>query len=212
MRILISGILGRMGRLIAEIACKNGDIVEGIDKVTASLGEIPVFTDFDMISNSFDVVIDFSSPQNADCLLDFIIKTKIPAVVGTTGLTRKQLERINEVSQTVPIYYSQNMSAGVNLIIEMLKKINTSAWDKAITELHHKAKKDSPSGTALLLMQTLGDCETFSLRMGGNYGEHTIILANSDEEIYITHRALSRKAFALGAYQKAKELAEIYRT
>lgn len=225
-RIILSGALGKMGKAIT--ACVNGrsdcEIVAGVDLVTGE-STFPIFKSFNEVTVDADVIIDFSHPTVLDSLLSFSKEKKMPAVIATTGLTEQQIGSIKEASNTVPLFFSANMSLGVSLISELAKKaakILQGDFDIEIVEAHHNQKIDAPSGTALMLADSISEAldekpiyefDRHSKRMkrtkneigihavrGGTIvGEHEIIFAGPDEVIKISHSAYSKQLFATGS-------------
>jgi 4-hydroxy-tetrahydrodipicolinate reductase len=166
--------------------------------------------------------------------LGLVAKAGKRHVIGTTGLSAKQLQTVAEIAQSVPVLLSPNMSLGVNLLFKILPTISMAlgdGYDIEVTETHHRFKQDAPSGTAIKLAEVIanalqrdfkkearygreGICPRtpteigmHALRAGGSAGEHHILFANEGEEITISHRALSRQTFALGAVRATKWLA-----
>ncbi len=186
----------------------------------------------DAVKNS-DVVIDFSSNSNLTSVVGFCLKFNKPVVVGVTGLTETQkLELINS-SGSIPILFSPNMSIGVNLLfklVELTAKALGDDFDIEILDIHHRHKKDSPSGTAQkikdILLSSLGRTEKnviygregnyeerdqkeigiHSMRAGEVVGDHTVKFFSSEEIIDIKHSAKDRKTFAVGAVRAAEFL------
>lgn len=235
-RVIISGILGRMGKeLITLMANEPGlEVVAGLDIKTTDDGGIPVFAAADFASvPDADVLIDFSNHSFVPEVLRFCMERKLPAVIATTALDEDALALIDEAAQTIPVFRSANMSLGVNVAAKMAQ-IAAPAFEKGfdieIIEAHHNQKKDAPSGTAILLADAVNEslCEkkeyTFgrsgrdaartsseigihAVRGGTIPGKHTIMFAGSDEVIEITHTAYSRRIFAAGAVKAAEWLA-----
>ena len=225
-RIILSGALGKMGKAITTCVENRNDceIVAGVDLVSGECA-FPVFKSFDDINVDADVIIDFSHPSALDNLLDFAKKNKIPAVIATTGLNEQQIEDIKLASNDVPIFFSANMSIGVSLVSELAKKaakVLQGGFDIEIVEAHHNQKIDAPSGTALMLADSISEAldekpiyefDRHSKRMkrtkneigihavrGGTIvGEHEIIFAGPDEVIKISHSAYSKQLFANGS-------------
>ncbi len=188
------GFKGKMGREIIEVF-KDHNLVLKVDADVIEEIDRP------------DVIVDFSSPSALQKTLELSKKYSCGLVVGTTGLTAEQLESLKERAKEVPVVYSTNYSKGIDLVKRLLEVISKelSSWEVSIVEKHHNQKKDAPSGTAISLSQVLGGTiEIHSLRLGGIFGDHTVILANEGEVIEITHRAISRKVFALGALTAAQ--------
>ena len=231
MRIIICGCGGKMGKTVINTTKNYSDceIVAGIDKQHQDNFEFPVFSNPSEITADADVIIDFSHPSMLSNLLDYSIKTHTPAVICTTGLSESQLEEIKEVSKTVPIFYSRNMSLGVNLLAELSRKAAEflkSDFDVEIIEKHHNQKIDAPSGTALMLAEEISNAanekpvyvfdrtQTRKSRSkdeigihcvrGGNIcGDHEVIFAGNNEIITLSHHAGSREIFANGAIKAA---------
>lgn len=234
-KILLNGCSGKMGRVIANAISEfpNLSIVAGIDKYKAELG-FPVFSSPCDVTVEYDVLLDFS---RADALKDLIAltsKTKKPIVLCSTGYTDDDLNTINEQSKYLPIFKSANMSLGINLINSLLKKITPllyGNYDIEIIEKHHNQKVDSPSGTALLLADTIKDSITetthyvngrdgqkkrdkneigiHAVRGGSIVGDHDVIFAGSGEVIELTHKAISREVFAIGALKACEYMGSI---
>ena len=159
-RIILSGCNGKMGRMIAECARERDDctIVAGIDITGKALDAFPVFTIPSDCSVDADVIIDFSHPSALSPLLEYAVQKKIPAVIATTGLSAEQTALIREKSNEVALFFTANMSLGVNLLAELAKKaaaVLGGQFDIEIIEKHHNQKIDAPSGTALLLADAI---------------------------------------------------------
>ncbi|MGI8483377.1 MAG: 4-hydroxy-tetrahydrodipicolinate reductase [Thermomicrobiales bacterium] len=194
---------------------------------------VPVYTGLTDLLPLVDVLIDFSTPESSVATARHAAKTGIPIVIGTTGLTPEQLDVLREASSRIPVYYARNTAHGVNALQQILPIVARAlaGYDIEIVEMHHRHKKDAPSGTALALAEAItagletsgprhiyiygregyaprqtGEIGFHSIRGGGNTGEHTIIFASDQEEIRISHRALSRGAFAAGAIRAAIDL------
>lgn len=233
MRILLCGANGKMGKVVYESACntENVKVVAGVDPYGDNT-DFPVYRSFDDVSTEADVIIDFSHPAMLSSMLKYATDKKIPAVVATTGIDETGLNKIKEASKEIPVFFTANMSLGVNLISELAKKaasVLSPDFDIEIVEMHHNQKIDAPSGTALLLADEISSVlETepvyefdrhskrmkrakneigiSSVRGGTIVGEHEIIFAGSDEVIKISHSAYSKKLFANGAINAAKFL------
>lgn len=217
MKIVVHGI-GTMGKIIKEV---------GGDKVVALVNDIRELDE----NENVDVVIDFSHFSKLDILLEECAKRKYPIVIATTGYSGETLEKIVKFSKEIPILLSSNTSLGINAINEVLEKLVPKLegnFDIEIIEKHHNKKIDSPSGTAVTLLETIkkslskkykevygregiskreiDEIGVHSIRGGSIVGEHTIIFAGEDEIIEITHKALSKKIFAVGAIKCAEFL------
>lgn len=209
----------------------SSDVEKSLLKGTSSINGIPVFTNLTDLLPDVDVLIDFSTPESSVATARHAAGAGIPIVVGTTGLTSEQLDVLREASSRIPVYYARNTAHGVNALQQLLPLIARAltGYDIEIVEMHHQHKKDAPSGTALALAEAItagletsepqhmygregyaprqtGEIGFHSIRGGGNTGEHTVIFASDQEEIRISHRALSRGAFAAGAIRAASDL------
>ncbi len=225
MKIAINGINGRMGNVVLNLAHRMGiEVIGGADPGGENPG-VPHFShNIGDLGAKPDVVIDFSTPEGTVEAVDFCTSNSIPLVSGTTGLTEAQQNKLQTASEYIPLLWSANMSLGINLIMGIISSLpNLLDWDVEISEIHHKFKKDAPSGTALLLARALlekipkgkiikgrvnpreqGELGIVALRGGSIPGEHTIHLLGESEEIRITHRAYSREIFARGALKCAE--------
>ena len=224
-KILLNGCNGKMGKVITEMAkaSKTISIVSGVDKNLSSLN-YPCYTSIDECKEDIDVILDFSRPDSLDALCKYSKEKNIPIVFCTTGYTKEQLSKIQILSEEVAVFHSANMSIGINIINNMLKGISNMLYkdfDIEIIEKHHNQKIDAPSGTALLLANTIkdsidvdtiftngrnGSCKRdhkeigiHAIRGGNIIGDHEIIFAGIGECIEIKHTAISREVFAIGA-------------
>lgn len=234
--IILSGALGKMGRAIAAKAAESKDleIIAGIDICESKDCNFPLYKKFSDLEpetiRKASAVIDFSNPAVFTDLLDFIVKNKMPVVEGTTGLNKEQVIKLKSAAYEVPVFYSGNMSLGVNLLCELSKKAAKALgndFDIEIIEMHHNQKIDAPSGTALMIADAisaeLGSDPTYeydrhskrekrtdneigihSIRGGNITGEHQVIFAGNDEIITLSHSARSKTLFANGALNAAR--------
>lgn len=225
-KILLSGCLGKMGQVITRLSLNynNLKIVAGVDKLKDPQYPYPIYTNVDDVLEKVDVIIDFSNPSLFDSLLSFAISKKIPLVMCTTGLSDAQIDKLNEASKSIPIFFSANMSMGIHLLIDLVKRASVlldKDFDIEIIEKHHNRKIDAPSGTALLIAnsinsvvpkkeyvfdrhlkkapRTKSEIGIHSIRGGSISGEHSVIFASNDEIIEISHTALSKDVFGNGA-------------
>lgn len=230
-KIALSGCNGRMGRVITDIVSKKEDlkIVAGFDINTAKNADFPVFSDPFEFTGECDAIIDFSNPSSTEHLLSYCEKTNTAIVVCTTGHSQEQLAKIREASAKFPVFRSGNMSLGINLMMDLLKKsasVLGDAYDVEIIEKHHNQKIDAPSGTALMLADAVSEALPYdanyvydrhdyrekrqgheigihAVRGGTIVGEHSVLFCGRDEIIEIKHSALSREVFASGAVEAA---------
>ncbi|MDR1253712.1 MAG: 4-hydroxy-tetrahydrodipicolinate reductase [Oscillospiraceae bacterium] len=230
-RIILSGADGKMGKVVAQVVKNraNCEIIAGIDQKEGLKGDFSIYDSLDKIKEGADVLIDFSHPNLLSQILNYGISHKLPLVICTTGMADNQIEKINQFAQKIPIFYSGNTSLGINLMIELSQKaaaVFGGAFDIEIIEKHHNQKIDSPSGTALMLANSLtqamnnspdyifgrhsheqkrknGEIGIHSVRGGTIVGEHEIIFAGPSEVLKITHTAESKEIFANGAVNAA---------
>ncbi len=225
MKIAINGAAGRMGKMLVSLAEGAGmeviakvDVLDGYDKSWPE---------------GVEGVIDFSHHSAIKATMAEAVKRNIPCVIGTTGLTADEQSCVDEAAKVIPIVQSGNYSLGVNLLLEMAKKaavVLGPEYDVEIVEMHHKHKKDAPSGTALMLAKSVaegrnvapdfiygrsgetgerpqGEIAVHALRGGSVIGDHTVMFAGDVERVELVHKAQGREAFAAGAL-KALEWAK----
>jgi 4-hydroxy-tetrahydrodipicolinate reductase len=240
-RVTVMGAAGRMGRELCRAALERQDIelVGGTEQHGAlelgldlgelcGVGKVGVIATEDPPEEA-EVLIEFTSPEATVEHLSY----QRPAVIGTTGLSEGQRTRVEEASKSVPLVFAPNMSMGVNLLREVVRGLSArlAGYDIEVVEVHHRNKKDAPSGTALLFARAAaegreqnldevavygrggisprGDDEIgiHALRGGAVVGEHRLIFYGPGEEVEVIHRALSRRTFADGALRAAKFVA-----
>jgi len=214
----IAGVCGRMGRRILELAAQDKDLEvtlalerKGIPQIGRELGKIKISSSPDGLF-LVDAFVDFTTPEATETNLDYVARYKKALVLGTTGLNEAQIKKVEEIAKIVPVVFSPNMSVGVNVLFTFLPEIAKrlgSDYSVEIVEAHHKAKKDTPSGTAKKFGQILTaavnkDIPIHALRLGDIVGDHTIIFCGNSERIEIRHQAHSRDLFALGALKAVK--------
>jgi 4-hydroxy-tetrahydrodipicolinate reductase len=243
MKIGITGIKGRMGQALAlEIISNNlfdisGALVrEGYDEVGEDIGEFlglenktnSLITDnLEKLFSDADAVIDFSSSELTLRCAEMCAKKNKILISGTTGLTDEEKEKLEKYSHNCIIVHSGNMSIGINLLLNLVEETSSllrEDYDTEVLEMHHRNKKDAPSGTALMLGQAIakgknlnfgevsrrvrdgviGPRETneigFAVLRGGDVvGEHTVIFAGIGERLELSHKATSRLIFVNGA-------------
>lgn len=232
--IVISGSSGKMGKVIANIISTRDDcgVVAGIDKNLEENTGFPVVDSprqLSAIDVTPDVIIDFSHPSALNELLDYCMTNRVALVVATTGYSQEQIQEIHNAAKEIPLFFTANMSLGVNLIAELAKKaasILGGQFDIEIVEKHHNLKIDAPSGTALMLADAINEelnneytyvydrqsvrqkrdpkeIGLHAIRGGTIVGEHDIIFAGRDEVITLSHHAASKEVFAVGAVNAA---------
>ncbi len=148
-----------------------------------------------------ELLIDFSLPEVFEKTIFYTKKFKVPLIIGTTGLSANQIDELKLLSKEIPVVQSYNFSIGVQLLLKCVDLINSKVddWDIEISETHHRFKKDKPSGTALMIKNILKkDLNISSQRIGNVPGDHTVQFGNLGEVLTVSHRAISRRAFAEG--------------
>lgn len=229
--IVICGANGKMGKKIYECIKEREDCeaVAGIDIYTEQYADFPIVETPAQLPVKPDVIIDFSNPALLDSLLDYCLSTGTPLVIGSTGYSDDQIAKIKKSAHQIPIFFTFNMSLGINLLVELAKKAASvlgDQFDIEIVEKHHNQKIDAPSGTAIMLAnainETLDNSKHYvydrhsrrqkrekseigmhAIRGGTIVGEHDVIFAGRDEVITLSHSAASKAVFAAGAVNAA---------
>lgn len=230
-KIAVVGCNGKMGGFVAEAVKENEncEALFGIDAFGESKYDFPVYKSFDETTDKPDVIIDFSNPAALDGMLAYALENSVPCVICTTGYSQEQVAKIKAASEKTAVFYSGNMSLGINLLIELAKqatKVLGDCFDIEIVEKHHNLKVDAPSGTALMIADAVSDTlekepqyvydrhsyrkkrskneiGIHSVRGGTIVGEHEVIFAGHDEVVTVTHQAQSKQVFAVGAVNAA---------
>ncbi len=222
MRTVLCGANGAMGKLIDGIL---GSDVVGRVSIDGENGVAKTFGDLGPVSA--DVVIDFSHHTAVTDVLDFAERTGCAAVIGTTGHTPEEKERIYAAAKKIPVFYSGNMSLGIAVLCRLAKE--AAAYfpdaDIEIVEVHHNRKVDAPSGTAHMLFQaikevrpdavehcgragegrrTKNEIGVSSLRMGNVVGVHEVHICTGSQTLTLRHEAVTRAMLADGAVDAAR--------
>lgn len=223
-KIIITGAKGRMGIALQNCA-KN---IAGLEVV----GLIDQGDDLSTIIEKCDAVIDFSFHNATAGVAELCVKHKKALVIGTTGHNEEDKQRITACKASIPIVWASNYSTGVNTLFWLTRKaaeILGPSFDLEVVEMHHRLKKDAPSGTATTLLEILGDVRKVQLeeelrhgrkgivgertsseigihavRGGDVVGDHTVIFAANGERVELTHKASSRDTFANGALRASQ--------
>ncbi|MCL1882027.1 MAG: 4-hydroxy-tetrahydrodipicolinate reductase [Oscillospiraceae bacterium] len=236
--IVLSGACGKMGRVIAELVEQRADcqIIAGIDICESTPPEgfsvVSKLSELSGLSSNFgkpEVIIDFSHPSALTDLLTYCKTKNIPLVAATTGYNNDEISQIKNAAAQIPVFFSGNMSLGINLLQDLAKRavrVLGEQFDIEIIEKHHNLKKDAPSGTALMLADSINsefvrkkqyvydrhtalksrkssEIGIHAIRGGTIVGEHEVIFAGHDEVISLSHSALSKEVFAVGAINAA---------
>ncbi len=232
-KILLCGACGKMGGNVLDLlqSDENAVAVCGVDLYPREIG-IPVYKSFADIQENADVIIDFSSPIGISERLEYAKAHKMGVILASTGFTKEDLAIVESYSKDVAIFKTANLSLGVNLMQALIKtaaEVLGDGYDMEIIERHHNLKKDAPSGTALMLADTLNEVfggekayvngrdgivgartkkeiGIHAVRGGTIVGEHEVMFAGEDEIITISHSARSKRVFAVGAIRAAKFL------
>lgn len=233
--IAITGACGKMGRVIADICAARTDcrIIAGIDLKAERYADFPVVEKVFDLPEKPDVIIDFSHPSALPDLLNYGKMNGVPLVFATTGYSDEERAQITAASAQIPVFFTFNMSLGINLLVELARKaaqVLGGQFDIEIVEKHHNLKKDAPSGTAIMIGEAINaeldntkhfvydrhsvrrergadEIGMHAIRGGTIVGEHDIIFAGRDEVITLSHSAQSKEVFAVGAVNAAVFLA-----
>ncbi len=235
-KVIMHGCNGKMGQTISNLIAADNEIeiAAGVDAFDEGKNPYPVFKSIGECSVEADAVIDFSAAAAVDGLLAYCVQKKLPCVLCTTGLSKEQLDRVEEASKQTAVLKSANMSLGINMLLKLLKEaaavLSPAGFDIEIVEKHHNQKVDAPSGTALALADSVNEelgggleyvydrskvrekrsskeIGISAVRGGTIVGDHDVIFAGADEVITFSHRAYSKAVFGKGAIQAAKFLA-----
>ncbi len=229
MKVLVSGYLGHMGKIISEMVRSDSDLelVAGVDKGVAGEQSEPVFSTFAEVNVNLDIIVDFSHHSLTNDLIAFALEKNIPLVIATTGQTEEEKKAIIDASKEIPIFFAANYSIGIAVLIDEAKNIAKRFKDAdiEIVETHHNRKIDAPSGTALAIAEGLkevredanivkgrngiakrekNDIGVNSIRLGNVVGIHEVLISTKHECISIKHEAYDRGLFAEGAIRAIK--------
>ncbi len=227
MKVIINGIDGAMGTLLAKAIAKTSDM-EVIAGVTPT-GADGAYLTLDAYQGPADMVIDFSHHSCTPDLMAYCTSRKLPVVVCTTGQTDEEMACIAEAAKEIPVFKSANMSVGVAITAKVVKEIAAkfSDYDVEIVEIHHNRKVDAPSGTALMLADAVRESRPdlhynlgrsgmakrepdeigiSAVRMGNIVGTHEVMFGTNSQTITVTHQAHDRALFADGAVAAARFL------
>lgn len=248
-RIAIHGAAGKMGRALVQAAALNTAVklsaaldragAPELNQDASALAGLPacgVKLSADLATADFQVLIDFTRPEGSMLALDACVQARRAMVIGTTGFSADEKNRIEQAARQIPICLSGNFSIGINLCLELVRQAAQAlgeGFDIEVVESHHRAKVDAPSGTALMLGEAAAagagrqlaqvglyerhghtgarNAQTigFSTIRGGDVvGDHSVLFLGDGERIEITHKASSRMNFAKGAVRAAAWLAQ----
>lgn len=221
LRILLHGSKGRMGQAIAAAAPATGAAISGVDQGDDPAPHVA----------ATDAVIDFSFHAATLGIAELAARHGKPLVIGTTGHTEAEKAAVRRVVAGIPVVWAGNYSIGVNLLNALVRRAARTlgeGWDIELVEMHHRLKKDAPSGTAEKLLailreerqagaeqlrhgrnglvgeRTAAEIGVHALRGGDVIGDHTVMFASDGERLELTHKASSRTIFAQGALRAAR--------
>ncbi len=234
-KVILCGCNGKMGRVVRSCADGRDDctVVAGIDLTEDDRAGFPIYKRIEDCEISADVIIDFSHPSLLGDILSYSAGHRVPVVLATTGYSAEQISSIHEAAANTAVFFTFNMSLGVNLLVELAKKATAvlgGQFDIEIIEKHHNQKIDAPSGTAIMLANAVneagGNCYQnvydrhsvvkkrdakeigiHAVRGGTIVGEHEVLFAGRDEILSLKHTAMSKEIFAVGAINAAVYLA-----
>ncbi len=230
-KIVISGANGKMGKNVYNCVALRDDciVTAGIDINTEKYADFEIYKSAAELPEKPDAIIDYSHPACLDSLLEYCLSTGTPVVLATTGYSEEQIEQIKKAAKQIPVFFSWNMSLGINLLAQLAKKATSilgGQFDIEIIEKHHNQKIDAPSGTALMIANAINETRNnelkyvydrhsrrqkreaseigiHAIRGGTIVGEHEVIFAGNDETISISHSAASKTVFAEGSINAA---------
>ncbi len=234
--VTVCGANGKMGKVIASVIKDRDDctIISGIDLNTAPAETFTVYSKPQELPQKPDVIIDYSHPSCLNDLLEYCLSTGTAVVIATTGYNEEQIASIKKAAEDIPVFFTFNMSLGINLLCKLAKtaaEVLGGQFDIEIVEKHHNQKIDAPSGTAIMLANAINETldnrynyiydrhsqrkkrdkneiGLHSVRGGTIVGEHEIIFAGRDEVITLSHSAASKEVFAVGSVNAAVYLSE----
>jgi 4-hydroxy-tetrahydrodipicolinate reductase len=231
-KVLVHGSNGKMGAHVREAVLKNEnmELLCGVDKMSQGNEDYKYYSDFSMVDTKPDVIIDFSFHTVVKDALDYAVKVGCPIVVATTGLTDEEKSYVNEAAKKVAVFVSGNMSIGIATMCDTAKRIASAFPDAEIeiVETHHIRKADAPSGTALMLADSIKEVRPdakyvygrsgmskrekneigiHALRMANIVGVHEVYITTDSEQIVLKHTAFDRALFADGAIKAGEFLA-----
>ncbi len=230
-KIAICGCNGKMGHVIYSCLSdrENCTVVGGIDLNTTQYADFPIVSAPDKLPVKPDVIIDYSHPSTLDGLIEYALTSGVAVVFATTGYSAEQITKIKTAAEQVPIFFTFNLSLGINLLVELAKKTAAflgDQFDIEIIEKHHNQKIDAPSGTAIMIADAINsvfddsyqyvydrhsqrkkrekkEIGMHSIRGGTIVGEHEVVFAGRDEVITLSHSATSKEVFAVGSVNAA---------
>ena len=248
LKIVVVGASGKMGQTLIKQILADSDLllIGAVDLPSCGIlgmdagsligikTGVMIDVDFDSVIKKGDFVIDFTRPEASIAYLQTCIKNNVKYIIGTTGFSDDEKEKISQAAKDISICFAPNMSVGVNLLVSLVEdatKVLHEDFDMEIIESHHSEKIDAPSGTAIRLGEGIAKTANLNLKQNGVYhregntgrrkkneigfstirggdivGDHTVLFAGDGERIELTHKAGSRSTFAIGAIKAVKFL------
>lgn len=216
-KLAIIGASGRMGAELLTLAPEFGfSVTQGVGRSKLAIENLTLVDHVAKLdTKKIDVVIDFSLPELTDDVIAWCVANQKPLVSGVTGISQEQKKRFAEAAKEIALLWSPNMSLGIAVLSRMLSEFrHLTGFEFQIEELHHKRKKDKPSGTALFLQEKLEKAvgeklpEAVAIRGGGIFGIHRIWAMGEEETLTLEHNAMNRRVFARGALKAAQWLVQ----
>lgn len=225
-KVAVPGVNGRMGQAVAAEVLSANDLQLVLASVRADnqlLGSKVANSDVVITTGlqdiNFDVLIDFTLPAGVIEHVEYCRQHNNAMVIGATGFNAEQLQIVQSAAQHIPILLSSNMSVGVNKAYKLIayaSKMFANDWEASVIDIHHKHKKDSPSGTAKQIAKIIADNAGMELedigmhseRQGETIGEHAVIFSNEFEQVIISHISQDRRIYAQGAVIAARWLVQ----
>ena len=227
MKIAVVGFNGKVGNTVVDSIEKSEshEVAFGVSRSAKNSlkNGVMVYSDFDNVNSGCDGIIDFSHRDNLSKMLNYAVSEKIPVVIGTTGLTEDDISKIEASSKLIPVLCSHNTGFGINIMMGILEKMaaELADFDIEIIEKHHNRKEDAPSGTSMMLLDSMkasrpslhpiysrnekfakrthDEVGIHSVRGGNIISDHEVIFAGEDDILTLSHQALTDASFAKGA-------------
>ena len=229
MRLIVTACTGHMGAIVCDLieeGFENHTLAAKTSRHCEENGVDRCYKNINDFDGEADCVVDFSHHEAIGEILDYCVRRNLPIVIGTTGFTEEEMALIHSASEKIPVFQSANMSVGIALLRKLAKQTASMFPDAdiEIVEKHHNRKLDAPSGTALLLAQSIAEVREnavsnegrsghakrtpeeigiHAIRIGNEVGTHEILISNGNETITLKHEAENRALFAQGALKAA---------
>jgi 4-hydroxy-tetrahydrodipicolinate reductase len=241
LNVAVHGALGKMGRYVLETVSASSDmkLCFGVDKKSETFHvdneDIPIYNSLDFKDNKIDVLVDFTNASTSMKIVEHCGKNGVDIIIGSTGFTDQNIEELKSISVAygTTIFLVPNFSIGANLLIKMVKEISNHYDFADLTEMHHENKIDSPSGTAISILQSIlkskkekkfkqniptteslpntrgGDMSginVHSRRMPGYVAHHEVVFGNIGETLTLRHDSIDRKSFMTGVLKALRNI------